>query len=91
MIRQKTVAIIFLVGLFFFVSAAVDFFHNHKTIQEPANCPAGQFLQVFLSTGISQVTFLILFILLKIINLISCHKYKELYVKTYLSRSPPLV
>lgn len=91
MIKRKALLVIFLVGLFFLTSSAIDFFHNHKTIQEPANCPAGQFLHIFVSAGISQVTFLILFILLKIITLIFCHKYKELYVKTRLSRSPPLV
>jgi hypothetical protein len=51
MARRNSFFVILLLVSFFFVSSAIDFFHNHKTIQEPANCPAGQFLRVFLSTG----------------------------------------
>ncbi len=89
--RYKRLAVFLLIISFAFVSLAIDFFHNHKTIQEPASCPAGQFLKIFLSSGIPLLIILVLFIILKTISAFYLDKYKSLYVYSRLSRSPPLV
>ncbi len=91
MCRYRRLAVLFLIIGFAFVSSAIDYLHNHRTIQEPANCPAGQFLKVFLSTGIALLVILVLFIILKTISAYYLDKYKSLYVYTRLSRSPPLI
>jgi len=89
--RKHALVAFFLIVTFVFVSSAIDFFHNHKTVQEPLNCPAGQFLKVFLSTGAVLLNILVLFILIKIISSLGYDKYKILFVSSHFSRSPPLV
>jgi len=90
MARRNSFIIILLVISFFLVSSAVDFLHNHRTIKEPANCPAGQFLSVYFSTGIFQIVILFFFILIKILSSIFEYKYKKPFIYHWPSRSPPL-
>ncbi|MGC8745632.1 MAG: hypothetical protein ACP5SQ_03315 [Candidatus Saccharicenans sp.] len=87
---KKKAAVIFFIAFFFFFSSAIDFFHNHKTIQEPTNCPAGQFLKVFASADAVFVSFLIFFIFLRIISFFCADRDKSIFIFSSISRSPPL-
>ncbi len=82
---------LFFLLAFFIVTAAVDFLHNHRSIKEPLNCPAGQFLVVFLAGGLSFFIFHIFLVLLKTLVYLSENKYRSLPLLACLSRSPPLV
>lgn len=91
MLRKRTLAVLFFLLAFFLVTSAVDFLHNHRSINEPVNCPAGQFLLVFLAAGAGFFTIHVFLVLLKTLIYLSENKYRSLPLFVSLSRSPPLV
>jgi len=87
--RKNSFSIVLLIITFFFVSSAIDFFHNHRSIKEPANCPAGQFLSIYFSTGVFLLIILVLFILIKRLSNTLIDRFKEPFIYHGISRSPP--
>ncbi|HRD02070.1 MAG TPA: hypothetical protein PLP57_05425 [Candidatus Saccharicenans sp.] len=87
--KKKVLLTLFLVILFLCVYTTIDFFHNHKTLEDLPSCPACHFAHIFMSLLPQVLIFLASLLLIEIVISVSCFSYKNSFIRHFLSRSPP--
>jgi len=65
--KKKVLLTLFLVILFLCVYTTIDFFHNHKTLEDLPSCPACHFAHIFMSLLPQVLIFLSSLLLIEII------------------------
>jgi hypothetical protein len=87
--KRKILLALLLAAVFLFVYTTIDFFHNHKTLEDLPSCPACHFSHVFMSLLPQLLIFIACFLLTGIVSSVFYFSYKDSFFRHLLSRSPP--